>query len=99
MRELRKTVISRVSLSCYFPGGTTPARRVVQNPVRGVLKEQTQPATAQGWLRLHLPPQVTPLASLRSWWTETAPAHRAEAMMVANNVVLAIFLNIVRTLS
>jgi len=35
--------------SCrYFPWGAAPASFVVQNAVKGVVKEQTQPATAQG---------------------------------------------------
>jgi hypothetical protein len=78
----------------YFPEGTTPARRFVQNPgVKGVVKEQTQPL-AQSAVALHLPPQVTPFASLRNWRAETVPAHRTAATMVANSVFLPIFLNI-----
>lgn len=68
--------------------------RGVQNPVRGEVKEQTQPATAQGLMGLHVSPQVIPLASLRNWRRETAPEYSAEATMVTNKAVLAIFVNI-----
>jgi hypothetical protein len=60
-----------------------------------VVKEQTQPLL-QSVAALHLPLHVTALTSLRNWRAEAIPAHRTEAMMVVNNVVLA-FLNIVRT--
>ena len=56
---------------------------------------QTQPL-AQSALMLHGPPQVAALDPLRNWLAETAPAHRTEAMMVVNSVVLAICLNMVR---
>jgi hypothetical protein len=82
-------------ICCYFPEGTAPPRRVEQKPVRGVLKEHLQPAMAQGWLRLHVPPQVVVAASLRNWPTETAPAHTVEMTMLANSMICAIFLNTV----
>jgi hypothetical protein len=42
----------------YFPAGTAPASFDVQNPVSGVVKEQTHALVGQGWVRLHLPLQV-----------------------------------------
>ena len=46
-----------LGLHCYFLGDTTPAGRVVQKAVNGVVKEQKQPV-AQAWVALQLPPQV-----------------------------------------
>jgi hypothetical protein len=45
------------SLHRYLPGAVTPAGRVVQNAVNGVVKEQKQPV-AQAWVALHVPPHV-----------------------------------------
>jgi len=63
--------------------------------VTGVVKEHTQPL-AQSAVELHLPPQVV-LAWLPSWRAEAAPAQRTAVTMVANIVVLAIFLSMVLT--
>ena len=41
----------------YLPEDTTPAGRVVQNAVNGVVKEQKQPL-AHGRVALQVPPQV-----------------------------------------
>jgi hypothetical protein len=77
----------------YLLGDTTPASFVVQNAVNGVVKEQTQPAVAQGWVALHVPPQVVELlAPLRNCLAETVPAQRTTATTVASNVVFISFL-------
>jgi hypothetical protein len=76
---------------CYLPAGASPAGRVVQNAVNGVVKEQKQPL-AQGCVELQLPPQANPLTPLRNWRAETVPAHRTDVTMAANNMVLAICL-------
>jgi len=83
-------------MCCYFPAGANPAGRTVQNPVCGVEKEQKQPAVAQGCVKLQVPPQVRdPLTPLRNWRAETVPAHRTNVTKIANNMVLAIFPDIV----
>ena len=65
----------------------------MQNAVNGVVKEQTQPAVAQGWVALQVPPQVVELlALLRNCRAETVPAHRTTATIVASNVVFITFL-------
>jgi len=57
-----------------------------------VVKEQTQPAVAQGRVKLQVPPQVRePLMPLRNWRAETVPAHRTDITMVANSMLLTIF--------
>jgi hypothetical protein len=77
----------------YLLGDTTPASFVVQNAVNGVVKEQTQPAVAQGWVRLQVPPQVVELlAPLRNCRAETVPAQRTTATIVDSNVVFISFL-------
>jgi hypothetical protein len=76
----------------YLLGDTTPAGFVVQNAVNGVVKEQKQPLT-QGWVALHVPPQVVELlALLRNCRAETVPAQRTTATIVAINVVFISFL-------
>jgi hypothetical protein len=70
--------------SGYLLWGAAPASFVVQNAVVGVVKEHTQPATAQGWVALHVPPQVNPLAWLRNCRAETVPALRTAMTMIQN---------------
>jgi len=66
---------------------------VVQKAVNGVVKEQTQPAVAQGRVRLQVPPQVRELlALLRNCRAETVPAQRTTATIVDSNVVFISFL-------
>jgi hypothetical protein len=75
----------------YFFGDATPASFVVQNPVVGVVKEQTHPAVAHGWVKLQVPPQVmvvNPFTPLRSCRAETVPAQRTAVMIAASNVFL-----------
>jgi hypothetical protein len=77
----------------YLFGDTTPASFVVQNAVNGVVKEQTQPAVAQGRVRLQVPPQVVVLlALLLNCRAETVPAQRTTATIVDSNVVFISFL-------
>lgn len=52
---------------------------------------------AQSALVVHAPPHVAAGLPLRNWRAEAAPAHRTQVMMVANSVVLAILLNMIRT--
>jgi hypothetical protein len=75
----------------YLLGDTTPASFVVQKAVVGVVKEQTQPLVAQGWVALHVPPQVNPLAPLRNCRAETVPAQRTVVTIAASNVDLIAF--------
>jgi len=44
--------------ACYFAAGTAPANFFVQNPVSGVVKEQTHALVGQGWVMLQVPLQV-----------------------------------------
>jgi hypothetical protein len=68
---------------CFF----TPARCVVQNAVVGVVKEQTQPAVAQGRVALQVPPQVgTVAATLRNCRAETVPAQRTATEIAVRNI-------------
>jgi len=41
-----------------FPAGTAPASFFVQNPVSGVVNEQTHALVEQGWVMLQVPLQV-----------------------------------------
>jgi hypothetical protein len=77
----------RAFAGCYFPGGTTPTSFVVQNPVIGVVKEQTQLELVerQGRVALQVPPQVDPWTPLRSCRAETVPTHRTATAMAAND--------------
>jgi len=76
----------------YFPGATTPAGRVVQNAVNGVVNEQKQPL-AQACVALHVPPHVVAAgAPFRNCRAETVPAQRTAVSMAANNVVLMVFI-------
>lgn len=76
----------------YFPGATTPAGRVVQNAVNGVVNEQKQPL-AQACVALHVPPHVVAAgASFRNCRAETVPAQRTAVSIAANNVVLMVFI-------
>lgn len=75
----------------YFLGDTTPAGRVVQKAVNGVVKEQKQPL-AQGWVALQLPPHVVATwAWPRNCRAETVPAQSTAVSMAENNVVLMVF--------
>jgi hypothetical protein len=82
----------RHPLPGYFFGGTTPPSFVVQNAVNGVVKEQTQPLVAQGWVALQVPPQVNPLAPLRNCRAETVPAHRTATAITASDRFWIFFL-------
>lgn len=78
-------------MRCYFPGDATPAGRVVQNAVNGVVNEQKQPL-AQGLVALHVPPHVVlPWVWTRNCRAETVPAQRTAVSMAASNVVLMVF--------
>jgi len=80
-----------LGLRCYFPEDTTPAGRVVQKAVNGVVKEQKQPV-AQAWVALQLPPHVVAFwAGFRNCRAETVPAQRTAVSMAASNVVLIFF--------
>jgi hypothetical protein len=79
------SVVMRATACCYFPAGATPASFVVQNAVNGVVKEHTQPAVAHGWVALHVPPQVNPLALLLSCRAETVPAQRTATAITASD--------------
>lgn len=72
---------------CYFPEGVSPANLVVQNPVRGVVKEQThlELVEIQGRVALHVPPQVDPWTPVRNCRAETVPTHRTATAMTAND--------------
>jgi len=75
----------------YFLGDATPAGRVVQNAVNGVVKEQKQPV-AQGRVALHVPPQVVePGAPFRNCRAETVPAQSTAVTIAASNVFLTVF--------
>ena len=50
---------------CYFPGGATPASFVVQNPVSGVVKEQTQLAGASASGNYKNAPALSAFAAAR----------------------------------
>ena len=82
-----------LSVRCYLLGDTTPASFVVQNAVVGVVKEQTQPLVAQGWVALQVPPQVAnPFASLRNCRAETVPAQRTPMTSAVKNIDLIFFM-------
>jgi hypothetical protein len=78
---------------CYFPEGVSPAGRVVQNAVVGVVKEQKQPL-GQGWMALHVPLQAKPLGSLRNCRAETVPAQSTAMAMAASEKFCMVFLMI-----
>jgi hypothetical protein len=76
---------------CDFPEGTTPAGRLVQNAVNGVVKEQKQPL-AQGWVALQRPPQaVDPGTPLRNCFAESVPAPTTARTMIVNKRVWVLF--------
>jgi hypothetical protein len=77
---------------CYFPEGTTPAGRVVQNPgVNGVVKEQKQPV-AQLLMEAQRPPQVVDAgAPLRNCFAESVPTLRTARTMITNKRVWILF--------
>jgi hypothetical protein len=72
----------------------TPASFVVQNPVVGVVKEQTQLAVGQGRVALQVPLQVDPWTPLRSCRAETVPTQRTAMASAARNVFLIVLLMI-----
>jgi len=85
----------------YFFGPTTPASFVVQNPVCGVVKEQTHLLLAlmQGWVWLHVPLQVLDcLALLHNCRAEIVPAHRT-AITITAGILDPIFLLMIGLLS
>jgi len=80
--------------SCYFFPGTAPASLVVQNPVIGVVNEQTQPLVGQGWVMLQVPLQAKPLGSLRSCRAESVPAPRTAVTIIANRKIWVFFIGL-----
>jgi hypothetical protein len=88
--------------ACYFPAGAAPASLVVQNPVSGVVNEQTHLVVAlmQGWVMLQVPLHVSDvLASARNWRAETVPAQRTAVIKTASNAFFVVFMLIIIFLS
>src|SRR5579859_4671188 len=80
--------------ACYFPAGAAPASFVVQNPVSGVVKEQTHLVVEliQGWVMLHVPPQALVWKFKDNCRAESVPAQRTRVTMIANKRVWIFFI-------
>lgn len=83
--------------ACYFAAGTAPASFVVQNPVTGVVKEQTHLVVEliQGRVMLHVPPQVLVWKLMDNCRADSVPALRTRVTMIANKRVWIFFFMIV----
>src|SRR5579864_780330 len=89
--------ITRLPISSYFVLGLAAGGSCAQKPVVWPLSIQHVQRPPQCTVALHVVPHIRgKLRSVRNCRAETVPASRTVATMVANNVVLAIFLNMVR---
>jgi hypothetical protein len=75
---------------------------VVQNPVSGVVNEQTHLLVAliHGWVMLQVPLQVSDArASVRNCRAETVPAHRTAVIKIASDAFFMAFMLMIGFLS